>query len=389
MQGLFSHRAFTGFGPSRLALPGEPPALGSVRGRRPAILRAWVRAECPRRPGVYGMVNGRGELIYVGKSKNLRARLLSYFRPRSRDPKAGEIIKEARLIAWESAPTEFSALLRELELIRRWQPRFNVAGQPRRRRRVLVCLGRRPAPYAYLGPRVTSGVVAAFGPVPAGRHAREAVRRLNDAFRLRDCPQAQQMVFSDQQELFPVLRAAGCLRHEIGTCLGPCAAACSHADYEAQLAAARTFLDGGGAGLLDALERDMLAAAAAQQFEKAAALRDRFAPLRWLHRCLERLRQARGLSFVYPLQSYEGKELWYVVCRGQVRAMLPAPADAAEVAALFAEGSRAAESVDGVLLVDGWFRKHPEERQRTLTPEEALTRCSAQNGKELATDEYR
>jgi hypothetical protein len=133
----------------------------------------------------------------------------------------------------------------------------------------------------------------------------------------------------------------------------------------------------------------MLAAAAAQQFEKAAALRDRFVPLRWLHRCLERLRQARGLSFVYPLQSYEGKELWYVVCRGQVRAMLPAPADAEEVAALFAEGSRAAESVDGVLLVDGWFRKHPEERQRTLTPEEALTRCSAQNGKELATDEHR
>src|SRR5262249_23946259 len=144
-------------------------------------------------------------LIYVGKAKSLRARLLCYFRPQSRDPKAGRIIADTRLIAWEPAPTEFSALLRELELIRRWQPRFNVQGQPRRRRRVLVCLGRGPAPYAFLGPHATKSVLAAFGPVPAGPRAREAVRRVNDWFRLRDCPQAQEMRFSDQQELFPVL----------------------------------------------------------------------------------------------------------------------------------------------------------------------------------------
>src|SRR5207249_11449013 len=150
------------------------------------------------------------------------------------------------------------------------------------------------APYAFLGPRVTAGVMAAFGPVPGGRHAREAVRRLNDLYRLRDCPQAQPMRFGDQQELFPVLRAAGCLRHEIGTCLGPCAAACTHAAYEAQLEAARAFLDGRDTSPLESLERDMLAASAALQFERAAALRDRLEPLRWLHRCLERLRGARA-----------------------------------------------------------------------------------------------
>ena len=380
---------FVGFGPSSLSLPGGFSTFTRIRARRPSGLRARVRRACPRCPGVYGMADARGELIYVGKAKCLRARLLSYFRSHSRDPKAGQIIAASRLIAWEPAPTEFSALLRELELIRRWQPRFNVQGQPKRKRRTFVCLGRRPAAYAFVGPRVTASVVAAFGPVPSGRQAREAVRRVNDWFRLRDCPQPQEMRFNDQQELFPVLRAAGCIRHEIGTCLGPCAAACSHAGYEAQLEAACTFLEGRDASLLEAIERDMLAASAALQFERAAALRDRLEPLRWLHNCLERLRRARALSFVYPLRSYEGIELWYVIHRGQVRAVLPAPAEgvnaaatAEAVAAAFtdrAAGLRllTTESVDGVLLVDAWFRKYSQERQRTLTLEQALARCDS------------
>src|SRR5262249_26811429 len=152
--------AFTGFGPIGLLPAGVLSVIHLVRGRRPSELRAGVRFECPRHPGVYGMVDARGELIYVGKAKCLRTRLLSYFRASSRDPKAGRIREATRLLAWDPAQTEFSALLRELELIRRWQPRFNVQGQPKRKRRTLVCLGRRPAPYAFLAPRVTASVVA-------------------------------------------------------------------------------------------------------------------------------------------------------------------------------------------------------------------------------------
>src|SRR5206468_7403517 len=140
------------------------------------------------------MIDKPGELLYVGKAKCLRARLLSYFRTRSRDPKAGRILQHARSIAWEIVPSEFAALLRELELIRRWQPRFNVKGQPRRRRRTYLCLGRRPAPHAFLSARPPATALVRFGPVPAGHRAGEAVRRVNDWFRLRDCPQAQPMV---------------------------------------------------------------------------------------------------------------------------------------------------------------------------------------------------
>src|SRR5262249_33533929 len=145
--GLFSRPQFTDFGPCAV---GTPLPLVLIRGRRPARLKALVRRDAPRAPGVYGMIDARGELVYVGKAKCLRSRLLSYFRPNSRDPKAGKIVAETRQLAWEPAPSEFAALLRELELIRRWQPRWNVQGQPKRLRRGYVCVGRRPAPYVFL-----------------------------------------------------------------------------------------------------------------------------------------------------------------------------------------------------------------------------------------------
>jgi excinuclease ABC subunit C len=382
-KGLFKRQTFRDFGPAALALK-EPAPVAVVRGRRPGRLRAGVRRHCPRLPGVYGMVDGAGELVYVGKAKCLRARLLSYFRPKSRDPKAGRILECTRRLLWEPGTSEFAALLRELELIRRWQPRFNVQGQPRRHRRVYVCLGRAPAPYAFLAAEPPKSAWACFGPVPGLRRAGEAVRRLNDWFGLRDCPQAQEMVFAEQRQLFSLPRTPGCLRHEIGTCRGPCAAACSQADYAAAVAAARAFLSGRDTSPLDTLEREMRAAAAQLAFERAAALRGRLDSLRWLSRHLERLRQAAGHSFVYPVAGTDGGEAWYLVRQGRVRAALPAPAGgagesaAALLGAVYAGpvvgGAPALEEVDGVLLVAGWFRRHPEERARTLTPAEALAR---------------
>src|SRR5918911_1545998 len=147
------------FGPRYLTVPRPGRCLSPPEQQRRA-LRQRVRRDGVRLPGVYGMIDGSGELIYVGKAKCLRSRLLSYFRPRSRDPKAGRILENTRLLAWEVAVDEFAALLRELELIRRWQPRFNVQGQPGRRRRTYVCVGRRPAPYVFLTARPPARVLA-------------------------------------------------------------------------------------------------------------------------------------------------------------------------------------------------------------------------------------
>ena len=335
------------------------------------------------------MLDEQGQLIYVGKAKSLRARLLSYFRPRSRDRKAGVIVGQTRALAWEPGTSEFAALLRELELIRRWRPRFNVQGQPARRRRVYVCVGRQPAPYVFLASRPPGTTVALFGPIPAGTKSREAVRRVNDWYRLRDCPQAQEMVFAEQRELFPVLRTPGCLRHDLGTCLGPCAAACSRQDYKAHVGYAIDFLRGQDRGPLDTLRREMAEAAAATAFERTAALRDKLDLLVWLDEHLDRLRQAARHSFVYPVRGHNGSELWYVIQGGRVRSIVPRPHDEptrqrAELALAQVyqrtndTGARplTLEEIDGVLLVTAWFRRHHGERQRVLTPADAIALCS-------------
>jgi excinuclease ABC subunit C len=385
---LFSQHALTDFGPCGLATSAAPLPVRLVAGPRAAELRRRVKQEGPRRPGVYGMLDRHGELIYVGKAKSLRARLLTYFRPRSRDRKAGRIIEQTCALLWEPGPSEFAALHRELELIRRWRPRLNVQGQPRAHRYTYVCLGRRPAPYAFLSHRPPRDLVAAFGPVRAGVHAREAVRRLNDGFRLRDCPQAQEMVFADQDELFPVLRSPGCLRHEIGTCLGPCAAACTRTEYAGRVRAARAFLDGKDPGPLHDLEREMNAAAEAQAYERAAGLRDKVEPLRWLSEQLEQVRRLRADgSFVYPVEGRDDGQVWYLVHHGRVVAAMTPPQDeagrraaAARLEAVYRRQEaqvrlESAEHLDGILLLAAWFRRYPEERGRAWPPAEALARC--------------
>lgn len=384
MKGLFQRQSFAGFGPSVLHHESESPAWSAVRGGRPSRLRARLRCSCPRLSGVYGMLDALGALIYVGKAKCLRTRLLSYFRPHSRDPKAGRIIEATRQIVWEPGPSEFAALLRELELIRRWQPRFNVHGQPLRHRRVYICLGRRPAPYVFLAARPPATARAVFGPVPAGARAQEAVRQVNDWFGLRDCPQSQTMTFADQRELFPLVLAAGCLRHEIGHCLGPCAAACTRTDYATAARAAAAFLVGRDLSPLQILQQDRDAAAAQLHFEKAALLRDRLESLTWLCQRLAQLRGSMRHSFVYPMGAW-----WYLIRRGRVRAAVPAPADAASAgaAALMLEkiygppgevpGTLTHEDIDGVLLVAAWFRRHGGLRKQTLKPAAARAQCDS------------
>ena len=142
MTRLFTPPTFVDFGPCALQTESVSPKLERVHGSRTAVLKTGIRERCPRQPGVYGMIDPHGELVYVGKAKNLRARLMTYFRLKSRDPKAGHIVAQAQSIVWEAGPDEFAALHRELELIRRWRPRLNVQGQPRSWQYYYVCLGR-------------------------------------------------------------------------------------------------------------------------------------------------------------------------------------------------------------------------------------------------------
>ena len=384
MTQLFHNGRFLDFGPSQFLPAGAACRTARIEGAKPSAIRGQVRLQVPNRPGVYGMLDQDEQLIYVGKAKNLRTRLHSYFRKKGRRAKAGKIVAQAKSIVWEIMPSEFASLLRELELIRRWRPRWNVQGQPLRRRLTFVCLGRAPAPYLFLSRKINTRVQSAFGPISASRNAFEAVRRLNDWFKLRDCPQPQEMIFPDQGKLFSGVRAAGCLRMEIGTCLGPCTGTSTRSAYQAQARRARDFLSGKDQTPLQQIQAQMQVAAAAQHFERAAVLRDHWTALKWLAERLARVRQAQQeLSFIYPVTGYDGRATWYLIHGARTVDVVEAPRDdptrkiaTDRIHALYRGRSDLLdcyEHADGMMIVMHWFHKHPREREKCLTPDEALT----------------
>jgi len=109
-------------------------------------MRGVVRDGAQDRPGIYRMLSPEGEVVYVGKSKRVRTRLLSYFRCAYPEDKGARILREATTIDWEYTPSEFSALLTELRLIKRLRPRFNVAMKRDARHYAFIKLSRGAAP---------------------------------------------------------------------------------------------------------------------------------------------------------------------------------------------------------------------------------------------------
>ena len=91
-----------------------------------AVMRSHVSDNALDRPGVYRMISSDGEIVYVGKSKRLRSRLLSYFRCAFPEEKGARILRDAEQIEWEYVPNEFGALLTELRLIKQFRPRFKI-----------------------------------------------------------------------------------------------------------------------------------------------------------------------------------------------------------------------------------------------------------------------
>jgi excinuclease ABC subunit C len=350
-------------------------------------VRRQLREHCTLAAGVYGMLDEQGHLIYVGKAKSLRRRLLSYFHAQASDAKAGEIIAHTSRIVWERTPHELVALARELELIRRFLPRFNVQGRPDRFGRAYVCVGRAPAPYVFVADEPTRRADACYGPLRSRKRLAEAVRHLNQQFRLRDCPDRVPMIFRDQLSLFDDARAAQCSRFDMETCLAPCTGACSRAEYSLQVRRLHQFLDGGDSGLLEQLNSRMQVAAEDRQYERAAMLRDVSASLDWLHTSLARLRVARRkFSFVYPVQAAGGRTYWLAISRGQIRYGAFAPQSVRTrrswrkwLANIYPRPFQAqamgAEDVEMLLLVTAWFRRFPSELKRVLKPRAARELC--------------
>lgn len=340
---------------------------------------AHVREHAENRPAVYRMIAADGEVVYVGKSKQVRSRLLSYFRAAYPEDKGARILRDAHRIEWEYVPSEFAALLCELRLIKRYRPRRNVALKRDDRNLCFIKLGSAVAPRLSVvrGPG-TDDAALYYGPFLGAVKIAEAIRELSDVLGLRDCSLDRKMHFSDQAELFQLApRTPGCLRYELRKCLGPCVAASTAAQYMEQVRLARAFLDGTSDGPMEILRAQMTTSSERLEYERAAAYRDKLRRLEALRDQFGRLRFAvESLSFLYTVPGNDGRDRVYVIRRGRVRAEMDAPATPAEQRALRATAAGIfSDAVDGLqvpsheidelLLLSSWFRRFPAELERT------------------------
>ena len=343
-------------------------------------MKEAVRAGAADRPGIYRMLSSTGEVVYVGKSKRVRSRLLSYFRCSYPEEKGARILREAETIDWEYTPSEFAALLKELRLIKTYRPRLNVAMKRDALHYSFIKLTRGAAPKL----TVVRGASAEdasvyYGPFIGAQRVGEALRELSDVLMLRDCRSDMKMHFSDQQELFQIAaRTPGCIRFEIGRCLGPCVGGCTVDEYELRVAMARAFLDGSNDGPIETLRGKMEQASERLEFERAASYRDKLGRLEALREQFGRLRFAvEKLSFMYTVKGYEGEDRVYIVKRGVVRAELEKPRTTWQreklrklAEEMFSVREPATTSIptheiDELLLLSSWFRRFPKEMDRT------------------------
>ncbi|MDD2408588.1 MAG: excinuclease ABC subunit UvrC [Tepidiphilus sp.] len=221
----------------------------------------------PESPGVYRMIGADETVLYVGKAKNLRRRLASYFRTRLPSPRIALMVRQIERVDISLVRSEAEALILENHLIKTLSPRYNI-------------LFRDDKSYPYI--RLTGGDFPAiqtyrgalhkgeryFGPYPNGWAARESIQLVQKLFELRTCADS---VFRN--------RSRPCLLHQIHRCTAPCVGKVSVEEYRQQVEMAARFLSGKSTEVIETLTAAMNAASERLDFEEAARLRDRLRAL--------------------------------------------------------------------------------------------------------------
>ncbi len=369
---------FQGFGRSLIHATARRPLQHLAYARDLAIARREIRQQVPCCPGVYGWLNRDGTLIYVGKSKSLRHRLVTYFAAETSDPKMSKIRRHSRRLVWEPLSHELLALIREQELITRLRPPYNVHGKPERQQPGFICISGGLAPTLFFARDVPRRAAHTFGPIAGRARLSEAIACLNYVFQLRDCPDKIKMQFSNQLQLFENEQSAQCLRFELKTCPAPCAGHCSRETYDYKVGKALRFLRGHDYRILGRLQQRMQQAAEQFSFERAGVLRDQWQQLQWLQRRIQQLKKAtRRLNGVWILPGFDHGAHWMILRQGQLLESTAGPADPRSM--LACEQARTAEvlvpqthlQINLLMLLTSWIKKHPQQLG-TLVPFEDI-----------------
>jgi len=230
-------------------------------------------ANLSQRPGVYRMLAENGEVLYVGKARNLKNRVSTYFTgSKAHAAKTMAMVSQIANIEVTATASETEALLLEYNLIKRHRPRYNVTLRDDKSFPYLYITTEQDYPRIsfYRGSRKLPGRF--FGPYPNARATRETVLLLQKLFLLRPC-----------SDSFFANRSRPCLQYQIKRCSGPCVGLISVENYKQDVADAMQVLEGRGAELIDDLAQRMEEAAQHLEFEKAARLRDQINGIKAIH----------------------------------------------------------------------------------------------------------
>jgi excinuclease ABC subunit C len=248
---------------AKLAFDDAPRSLAAGRA---AIVHHAKTA--PSRPGVYRMIDAHGEVLYVGKAKNIKKRVAAYARPTGLDTRIERMVAATRTLEFVVTRTETEALLLEANLIKRLRPRFNVVLRDDKSFPYILITSDHWAPQIlkHRGARTRPGHF--YGPFASVWAVNRTINALERAFLLRSCSDA-----------FFESRTRPCLLHQIKRCSAPCTKEIDFPDYAALVREANAFLSGRSKTVKDELAEEMEKASAALDFERAAIYRDRLAAL--------------------------------------------------------------------------------------------------------------
>jgi excinuclease ABC subunit C len=222
-------------------------------------------------PGVYQMLGENGKILYVGKARNIKKRVTSYFSAQQKDIKTLALLKHVQDIHITITHTENEALLLECNLIKKHKPHYNVLFRDDKSFPYILITDEKPYPGIdfYRGNKKIRGNY--FGPYPHSTAVRETIHLIQKLFGLRIC----------SDKYFPK-RTRPCLKYQIGLCSGSCAGLISEEEYQESVQHAILFLQGKNKLILKQLHQQMEEASRLLQYEKAAKLRDQLIKFREL-----------------------------------------------------------------------------------------------------------